>query len=243
MLCLATAWADPAAAPQAAQCQAGASAQVGLVVFGGWRAQGDWVLRWAQALREQLPGSAAQAGLCAVPGPADAAYVREDIDVGGLADAVLAAPASAAPVWVVAHSSGSFVAQHWLHEVALRPAALAYLARVRYFNLDGDAGSGAHALDAGLLRQLGAATAVYVRGGGGDVSANAGAMQALAQGSGGRVRLLALDGSASGCLPGARWCLHDVVVTRRPHDPAGFDLQRDYGSLDEAHPVQADYLR
>ena len=33
---------------------------------------------------------------------------------------------------------------------------------------------------------------------------------------------------STGCHNGAGWCLHDVLITHRPHDPSTFDLARDY---------------
>ena len=40
-----------------------------------------------------------------------------------------------------------------------------------------------------------------------------------------------VDGAQSGCNSAAKWCLHDLVITTRPHNPATFDLQKDYTSF------------
>jgi hypothetical protein len=32
----------------------------------------------------------------------------------------------------------------------------------------------------------------------------------------------------SGCHDGAHWCLHDLLITHRPHDPDTYDLKDDY---------------
>lgn len=50
-----------------------------------------------------------------------------------------------------------------------------------------------------------------------------------------------LDGTGSGCHSGAKWCLHDLVITTRPHNPATFDLRRDYTDF-AGHPVQTAWI-
>lgn len=46
---------------------------------------------------------------------------------------------------------------------------------------------------------------------------------------------------ANGCHSGAKWCLHDLVITTRPHDPATFDLRQDYTDFAN-RPVQTAWI-
>lgn len=45
----------------------------------------------------------------------------------------------------------------------------------------------------------------------------------------------------TGCRSGAGWCLHDVVITHRPHNPLSYDLARDYTDFVD-RPVTTEYL-
>jgi hypothetical protein len=40
--------------------------------------------------------------------------------------------------------------------------------------------------------------------------------------------LFLVDADGSGCNVGAGWCLHDTLITTRPHNPATYDLDDDY---------------
>ena len=46
---------------------------------------------------------------------------------------------------------------------------------------------------------------------------------------------------STGCHDGAGWCLHDVVITHRPHDHETFDLADDYTDFAN-RPVTTEYL-
>jgi len=202
--------------------------------------QPAWAWNWLQALRE-AQGLSADAPVCAVQGPRDASYRQRDIDTAALVRHLASSPPGRDPVTVVAHSSGSFVAQHWLRQM-LAAGQRQMLARVHYYNLDGDIGEGEHAIDAALIATLAQVHAVYAVRASGDESANAAAMRALHALAPQQVRLHALAVPDSGCKPKARWCLHDALIRQHPHDPGGFNLEHDYGGLDARHPVQSSYL-
>ena len=46
---------------------------------------------------------------------------------------------------------------------------------------------------------------------------------------------------ATGCVNGAGWCLHDVVITHWPHNHQTFDLARDYTDFVNRTPT-TEYL-
>lgn len=239
----------PPALARGVYCRDGTAGAPLLVAFAGWTVEPAWAWNWAIRLtpfppRHDDPG-AATAGICVLRGPADASYRTKDLATAELAEWLLARARGGAPgpIVAIAHSSGSFVAHHLFRQLRSRPGGRELLAHIRYFDLDGAIGTGDLELDADLVAALGEVHAVYaVDSRTGSESANADDMRALHARAPAKVRLHALDAADSGCAPGAKWCLHDVLITRRPHDPMRFDLARDYGSLDAEHPVQDGYL-
>jgi hypothetical protein len=208
----------------------------------GWRVQPEWAWHWLQALSAALPPTWSAGTRCVLRGPNDARFQhRDDIDLAVWAEA-LRAKLSEGPVRLIAHSSGSFVAHRLLRLLAESPDGAALLGRIHYVNLDGAVGVGDLALDAALIARLASVQAVAAADGTGE-SANAAAMRELVALAPDRVRWTLLDGRDAGCAPGARWCLHMLPITRRPHRPEGFDLARDYGAIGPAHSVQVDYLK
>jgi hypothetical protein len=234
--------AVPAEGPHGSHCKWAEAPGPALVVLAGWRVQPSWGWTWLSALDQAAP--VRHATLCLVRGPQDARFTPPDIDTAALALALHERLAPDTPVTLVAHSSGSFVAHRLLRQWRAL-AGPATLGRVHYVNLDGAVGSGELGMDAELVAQIGRVTAAYAvdaRSSPAGESANAEAMRRLHAMAPARVRLLALPADDAGCNPGARWCLHSVLITRRPHDPARFDLARDYGAIGPAHPVQAGFL-
>ena len=144
---------------------------------------------------------------------------------------------------VVAHSSGTYVADELLRFVRDGYAGVPpeTTAKIALFNLDGGGvSSGA------LLRSLRSAHFVYAcdplieR-----CSHNAGAMQALGEEHADLGGALAVDARGSGCSrqhSGGLWCLHDTVVTTRPHNPTSYDLRRDYTMFTDGRAVVTSYL-
>lgn len=46
----------------------------------------------------------------------------------------------------------------------------------------------------------------------------------------------------SGCNPGAKWCVHETLITTRPHNPARYDLEKDYTMFDSTRRVVTEYM-
>jgi hypothetical protein len=218
-------------------CDGGDLSRGALIAFAGWRVPAELAWGWMQALAPHA-GREATALRCAVRGPQDASYRREDLDTAAFARHLVAHAAAGAPglpVVVVAHSSGSYVAQRWLRQLREQgDAGRALLARIEYHNLDGDIGSGERELDRGLIGELASVQAVLAVDGAGGESANAPAMRALAATAPQRVRLRVLEATAGVCAPaserGARWCLHQTLITPRPARRDGFDVSADYAA-------------
>lgn len=176
--------------------------------------------------------------LYAVRGPRDVGYANKDIANTKLAGHLIAGPAPDARfVLVAAHSSGSYVASELFRQVfdgRDHDHALAH--KVVYANLDGGG------IDPSLVASLEKVAFVWAD----DTtlsqgrSANAGGMQALGAVHGNMGIRLVMD--HSGCQSGAKWCLHDLLITTRPHDPRTFDLVRDYTDF-VGRPVQTGWIR
>ena len=212
-----------------------------LIVFAGWKVAADDAWHWGRALAAAGFDDNPPATLCAARGPQDASYRQKDIDTGAFARAWVAHPPRGT-VTVVAHSSGSFVAQHFLRQ--LRDAGgESILTRIDYINLDGAVGEGERAIDVEMIATLGGVRAVYaIDPNTSSESANASSMRRLHALAPAKVTLIALPVPDAGCNPGAQWCLHNALITRRPHNAATFDLRRDYGEIDHLHPVEDAYL-
>lgn len=234
----------PSERPRGVHCawREAAPGEAHLLMLPGWRVQPDWAWHWLQAVSAALPPAWSAGTRCVLRGPNDARFEqRDDLDLAAWAEA-LRTTLPSGPVRLIAHSSGSFVAHRLLRLLAGSPEGTALLGRIHYVNLDGAVGEGDLALDAALIARLASVQAVAAADGTGE-SANAAAMRALLALAPDRVQFTLLDGRDAGCAPGARWCLHMLPITRRPHRPEGFDLARDYGAIGPAHPVQVDYLR
>ena len=207
------------------------------VAFGGYSARDAWVRAWASELARARLGELGVGHLYAVRGPSDPGYRAREIGNSALAAHLARGAGPDAPfVLVAAHSSGAFVAHELLG--ALRTSGeRALLGKLVYANLDGG-GSG---LARELVRGLRRAAFVYAVDPtlGAGRSANAGAAESLASAYGSAPVKLTVRGS--GCRSGAKWCLHDLLVTTRPHDPGAYDLARDYTHFD-GRPVQTGWV-
>lgn len=209
-----------------------------LIAYGGYTARIHHSAAWATALVGAKLGAAHVGHVYAVKGPADPAYAAREIANTALRAHLATLGGSTAPIYVVAHSSGSFVAHELLAQLHAKKN-VALLSRISYGNLDG-AGTG---LTPAIVAGLSNITFVYAR----DPTLKSGLSQ-----NGASMRALgatyARYGSAfevtvpgCGCASGAGWCLHNAVVTHRPHNPRGCDVANDYTDF-AGRPVTTEYL-
>jgi hypothetical protein len=212
------------------------------IAYGGYSVKDEWSRAWTTELHKQKLKALGVGHLYAVKGPNDAGYNAREIANSKLAAHLLAGRAAAAPfILVAAHSSGSYVAHELLADLYRTNAPLdtagATRGKVVYANLDG----GGAGLDQHIVGQLRRVAFVYAEDTklGAGRSANAGAAESLGAAYG-HTTLRIVD-DHSGCHSGARWCLHDMLVTTRPHDPDRFDLARDYTDF-AGRPVQVGWI-
>lgn len=200
-----------------------------LIAYGGYTARLVDSAAWATELVDEKLGALGVGHVYAVKGPADAAYAAREIGNSKLRAHL---PASTARIYVVAHSSGAFVAHELLQQLTSR-GATATLARIVYADLDG----GTAGLTRGILDSLGDVTFVSARDPAVGRSHNGAFMASQAAGFG--VQHFEVTVPGTGCV--SSWCLHDVVITHRPHDPNNFDLARDYADFAN-RPVTTEYF-
>jgi hypothetical protein len=208
-----------------------------LIVYGGYSAKLTYSAAWATELVDAKLGAVDVGHVYAVKGPADAGYAAREIGNSKLGAHLATLPVDA-PIYIVAHSSGSFVAHELLQQLHAAGNA-AVLSRIAYANLDG----GSSGLTTDIVAALDKISFVYAQ----DPTLASG----LSRNSSSAVGMgmtYAMYGSAfkvvvpnTGCANGAGWCLHDVVITHRPHNAQSYDLARDYTDF-VGRPVTTEYL-
>ena len=195
-----------------------------VIAYGGYTARIIDSAAWATELVDARLGAQGVGHIYAVKGPADASYAAREIGNSKLRATL---PAGTAPIYIVAHSSGAFVAHELLYQLRGDPDTLA---RIHYANLDGG-GSG---LTTPLVEALGGVAFVYARDPAVGLSRNASTMKSLAQTY--DMPTYEVVVPQTGCV--STWCLHDVVITHKPKNPNSFDLARDYAST----PITTEYF-
>jgi hypothetical protein len=201
--------------------------------YGGYGVTEPSAVAWVDALTQARLIQLGVKHLYAVKGPADALYAAKEISNRALASHLLRAIGpSTRRIIVVAHSSGSFVANEILGWLAsLSPATLF---KIHYFSLDGGYG-----LSWAIAKNLARVYFVYAKMGAA-FSRNAAVMKQQAGWFGAKALPVAVDASASGCR--AADCLHDTVINTRPYSPVTFLVNRDYVEFDASHRVVTSYL-
>jgi hypothetical protein len=185
---------------------------------------------WVEALYAQSLAARGVRYLWAVQGPNDPTYSNFEIGNSKVVASMLPLVEPRTRfVLVAAHSSGSFVA----HELFARLAAgmdpgNVTAGRVVYFNLDGGA-SGLTTRAVGRLRR-----AYFVAShdaNTGTDSPRLATMRSLGATYASAGGFWQNDASDSGCHQGAQWCVHDALITTRPHAPTSASAQLDYSEF------------
>lgn len=208
------------------------------IAYGGWGVKEAWARGWVDEVYRTALVRRGIRYLCAVRGPAEVDYASKEIGNAALATHLLTRQRGL--VIIAAHSSGSFVAHELLAELAAMEArGAALLRRTVYYDLDG----GESGLTPEIVAQLRRAYFVYAEDSTtGTLSANAATMLALGARYASAGGVLEVNAGRSGCAAGAKWCLHDALVTERPHNPETFDLEQDYQGFLPDRPAAVAYL-
>jgi len=196
-----------------------------LIAYGGYSAKLAYSTAWATELVDAKLGAADVGHVYAVQGPADPGYNAKEIQNTRLRAHLKTIDNGAAGIYVVAHSSGSYVAHEMLGQM-VRASTFGALARIAYANLDGG-GSG---LTDELVDSLREITFVYAHDPtlASGLSQNSSTAKALGDAYAPHATAFEVVVPSTGCVNGAGWCMHDVVITHRPHNHTTFDLAHDY---------------
>ena len=194
-----------------------------LIAYGGYTARLSYAAAWATELVDARLGAAGVGHIYAVQGPADPGYAAREIANTRLRAHLATLADSTAPIYVVGHSSGSYVAHELLSQL-YNVDDVAVLARIGYADLDG----GGAGLSDSIVASLRAITFAYAHDPAAGYSENHDTARALGAEFAPKATTFAVELAGTGCTPGAGWCMHDVLITHRPHDHDSFDLARDY---------------
>jgi hypothetical protein len=211
------------------------------VFFGGYTATEAAAKSWVSALA-QAQGSVSLTSLgigrvYAVPGPRASTYPagQREVPTSAMVDDLIAHAGDAHLILVAAHSSGAFVADSMLSQLAARKPAL--LARVALVHLDG--GWLLDLLKPSISSKLAAIACVSAQCGT-VPSRNTGAMSRCAQVFGPRAPHLTVQAPGTGCKKAD--CCHDALLTTRPHNPNTFEVVKDSTDFTGGRAVQTGWL-
>jgi hypothetical protein len=200
------------------------------VGYAGYRVSLASAEAWVEALHEASLAARGVRYLWAVQGPNDRTYSNLEIGNTRIVATMLPLVGPRTRFVVVAgHSSGSFVAHELLGRLAggMDPEGVT-AGRVVYFNLDGGA-SGLTVRSVGRLRHVYFVAAHD--GATGTDSPRLATMRSLATTYASAGGYWQDDASDSGCQQGAQWCVHDTLITTRPHAPTSASAQLDYSDF------------
>jgi hypothetical protein len=210
-----------------------------LIAYGGYTAQLSYSEGWASELFSAKLEAMGVGHVYAVQGPKDASYSGDEIGNSKLRAHMAGAIADNAPfIFVVAHSSGAFVAHEILRQL-YDAGDTTTLSKIVYANLDaGDSGFNTQ-VAASLRRSIFVYADDPTLSSG--LSHNAGAAISNGQTYSQYGSSFEVVVKHSGCNDGARWCLHDLLVTHRPHNHKTYDLADDYTDFAN-RPVTTEYI-
>ena len=209
-----------------------------LIAYGGYSAKLSYSAAWASELVDAKLGALDVGRIYAVQGPEDPGYDAREIGNSKLRAHLDTIDDGTSPIYVVGHSSGSYVAHELLSQLH-NAGSTSVLNRIGYADLDGG-GSG---LTDAIVDSLRAITFVYPQDPGlsSGYSENHSTAIALGDDYAPHAMTYEVEVPATGCANGAGWCLHDVLITHRPHNHHTYDLADDYTDFAN-RPITIEYL-
>ncbi len=209
-----------------------------LIAYGGYTATLTDSTDWATELVDTTLGAEGVGRIYAVQGPEDPSYSEKEIGNSKIRAHLATIDDGRSPIYVVAHSSGSYVAHELLDQYDADDGT-AMLNRIGYADLDG----GGDGLTTEIVDALRVMTFVYAHDPtlSDGYSENSSVAIELAEDYAPKATNYEVTVPNTGCDDGAGWCLHDVNITHRPHDPTTFDLALDYTDF-KNRPPTVEYL-
>jgi hypothetical protein len=203
-----------------------------VIAYGGYTATDQDSQAWVTQMTSVRLAQLGVGHLYAVRGPEDPDYAAREIGNSELAAKLATQATAASHVVVVAHSSGGFVADE-----LFTFADATVLGKIAYFDLDGGSWALTDAL-VGSMRGVYFCNAHDAVAGDSENTSSDESLHAEFPAS----HFFTVDADSSGCNVGAGWCLHDTLITSRPHDPATYDLAFDYTDFTGGRQVVSSYF-
>jgi hypothetical protein len=203
-----------------------------VIAYGGYTATDEDSQAWVTQMTSVRLAQLGVGHLYAVRGPEDPDYSSREIGNSELAAALATQATPASYVIVMAHSSGGFVADELFTFIDS-----SVMAKIAYFNLDGGSWALTEAM-VGTMRGVYFCNAHDSVAGDSENTSSDESLHAEFAAS----HFFTVDADGSGCDVGAGWCLHDTLITTRPHDPTTYDLALDYTDFTGGRQVVTSYV-
>lgn len=234
-----------------------------LITCGGYKAELGWVSAWTQALYYKRLKDYNIGLICIIKGPRDEYYDSREIDIKTLTSRIVSAyqQYDLNETIIIAHSSGVFPVHQMfdlLYSGGKEGMALSKKGvksanydsrgitknRISYIMLDGELGiPKGYALTADMVKHLKRVYSVYAID---DKTGTRSGLYHEAIKVKQRYPDMTTDyivrSQNSGCNKGAKWCVHQTVITTKPHNPAGYDLERDYQFFGDGREVVDEFM-
>ena len=203
-----------------------------VIAYGGYTATDADSQAWVTQMTLTRLAQLGVGHMYAVRGPEDPDYSAREIGNSELAAALATQATPASRVIIMAHSSGGFVADELFTFVDA-----SVMAEIAYFNLDGGSWSLTNTM-VGQMRGVYFCNAHDAVAGDSENTSSDEELHADFPAS----HFFTVDADGSGCDVGAGWCLHDTLITTRPHDPTTYDLALDYTDFTGGRQVVTSYV-
>ncbi len=233
-----------------------------LIMMGGMGAKLEWVQKWTEELYAAKLKEFNIGLVIAVKGPKEEYYDSREIEIKHMTKRFVEEyrKYDLGETYLIVHSSGVFPAHEmfdhlWLggndpNNKRMKMRKLEVLDpkgitknRINYIMLDGELGiPRGYTLNGEMVANLKNLFSFYALDS--DTKTLSGmAHEAI------KVKdkfpntiLYKYEAKGSGCNPDAKWCVHETLITTRPHNPARYDLEKDYTLFDSTRKVVTFYM-
>ncbi|MBK7866503.1 MAG: hypothetical protein IPJ75_05665 [Ignavibacteriales bacterium] len=234
-----------------------------LITMGGMGAKLKWVEKWTEELYKSKLMEFNIGLIIVVKGPVEEFYDSREIDIKEMTKRFVAAyqEYDLNETFLIVHSSGVFPAHQMFDYLylggddpitkkmnmrkleILDPEGITKN-KINYIMLDGELGiPKGYSLVEGMVKNLKQIYSFYA------VDAQTGTESGMAHEAkkvktefDDKTKLYKYIAKNSGCNPGAKWCVHETLITTRPHNPAKYDLEKDYQIFDSTRKVVTGYM-
>ncbi len=234
-----------------------------LITMGGMGAKLIWVQKWTEELYKSKLNEFNIGLIIVVKGPVEEYYDSREIDIKEMTKRFVAfyKKYGLNETFLIVHSSGVFPAHQMFDYLylggedpmikkmnirkleILDPEGITKN-KINYIMLDGELGiPKGYPLVEGMVKNLKKVYSFY------SIDAQTGTESGMAEEAKkvkdtftAKTILHKHIAENSGCNPGAKWCVHETLITTRPHNPAGYDLEKDYQIFDSTRKVVTGYM-